>query len=305
VGLSGSEHQRHRSHFEKKPRRNEVQSFRNQSGNRRLLLTHTHLLQKLTVEKLVEVAPGVFQLRTRNNVLAGRAQPGQFVNIRVTDGHDPLWRRPLSVHDVDRRHDTVDFLFAVVGRGTRLLSQVQPGDHLDVLGPLGNTFPVFPQQSAVLVAGGLGVAPFLFFARQLAAAGVSTVLLYGVRKATQLVPTDAFEELGVLVKVATDDGSAGLPGTVADLLRRELRTQPEDAVVYTCGPLPAVRAVARVLAETPRRAYASLETRMACGIGACVGCAVRVRRRRPNDPTYKLVCKDGPIFDLEEVDLEA
>ncbi len=270
-----------------------------------MLLTHTHLLQKVGVEELIEVAPEIFRLRVRNEVLAGRAQPGQFVNIRVTDGFDPLWRRPLSVHDVDRQAGTVDFLFAVVGRGTRLLSQVRPGNQLDILGPLGNTFPLFPQRPAVLVAGGLGLAPFLFFARQLAAAQVQTTLLYGVRSTTQLVSTEAFQRLGVRVELATDDGSEGLRGTAADLLRRALPGLPEDAVVYTCGPLPAVRAVARVLAETPRRAYASLETRMACGLGACVGCVVRMRRRAPDSPAYKLVCKDGPIFDLEEVDLEA
>lgn len=268
-------------------------------------LTHTHLLQEATVEAVETAADSVFRLRVRSQALAARAQPGQFVNIRVTEGFDPFWRRPLSVHDVDRDGAAVDFLFAVVGRGTRLLSRVSPGDTLDLLGPLGNTFPLFPGRPAVLVAGGLGVAPFLFLARQLAAARIDTTLLYGARSSAQLIPANAFQDLGVRVSLATDDGSAGFHGTVADLLAARLQDLPQETVVYTCGPLPAVNAVARVLSGRPHRAYASLETRMACGLGACVGCPVRIRHPEPGASPYKLVCKDGPIFDLQEVDLEA
>jgi len=259
-------------------------------------------LQRCRVQHKRRLAKEVYLLTLQSPEIAHRAEPGNFVNIRVSDSFVPLWRRPFSIDDARPNADEFDILFHVVGSGTRLLSRVQVDDELDVLGPLGNSFPIpDPPAPVLLVAGGLGIAPFLLAARRLRDAGSRVVLLYGARDREHLIDTFPFREIGVEVHLATDDGSEGWKGTVAEMYRELSPELPRDALVYTCGPTASVAALARVIESepAPRRAWASLETLMACGIGACVGCVVETKA----GDGYLLVCKDGPVFQLDEVKL--
>ncbi len=237
---------------------------------------------------------GHFRIRLRP-ARAFAAEPGQFVMLRVTPGIDPLLRRPFSIHRMLEGGE-FEVLFRVVGRGTRALGGVHVGDRVDALGPLGRGFRLEGSRP-LIVGGGIGVAPLLFLAESFLEAGVRPKLLLGARTERDLLCQDDFSCLALPFAVATEDGSAGSPGLVTRLLRRELAEGTEGVSVYACGPLPMLRAVARLCRERDVPCQVSLEAHMACGIGACLGCVVP----EPGGG-YVRVCKEGPVFRAEEID---
>jgi dihydroorotate dehydrogenase electron transfer subunit len=238
------------------------------------------------------VAPDI-----RRMVLDGSiyARPGQFVQISVSPTLDPYLRRPLSVHD-DGQSGLV-LLYRASGKGTRMLAEKKPGDSVDLLGPLGNGFPITNAPAAILVAGGVGVAPLSYLARTLGEAGKQVIFLLGAQNAEQLyIPKTATPFL-TEQKTATDDGSAGHHGPVTELMEQFLK---KGAVpVYGCGPEGMLRAMVQVAARYDAETYVSLEARMACGVGACLGCVVETFHK-PGQ-TYQRVCVDGPVFSGKEV----
>lgn len=237
--------------------------------------------------------------------IAEVAQVGQFAMLRCSSGPqgwDPLLRRPMSfcrfgrdlVHQRRMSASAVSFLYNVVGRGTAWLAQRKPGDVLDMVGPLGNGFAIPPQARRLLcVAGGIGVAPFLALADELAHEGREMVVLYGAASARHLYSPEAFSP-GVKVALATDDGSRGHKGFVTDLV-------PEYAgwadLILACGPIGMFRTLARQVREsavtTPVQAL--LESHMGCGLGVCWGCPVETTTG------YQRVCTTGPRFDLRDL----
>ncbi|MGI6357594.1 MAG: dihydroorotate dehydrogenase electron transfer subunit [Bacillota bacterium] len=231
-----------------------------------------------------------FHLRVLAPGLCKQAAPGQFVQVKVCAGIQPLLRTPLSVHDLDPGQGYLDLLYRVVGESTRLLSQAQTGAALNLLGPLGNGFSLpAPGEEAWLLAGGIGVAPLFYLARTLLAQGVRVRLLYGARTASELVRAQDFADLGVEVELSTDDGSCGSCGTVLDLLTKQ--TLPDSCHFYACGPRPMLKAVDDYAVEVRRPAQLSLEEYMACGIGACLGCVCATK-----EGGFAHVCTDGPVF---------
>jgi dihydroorotate dehydrogenase electron transfer subunit len=228
-----------------------------------------------------------------------RPAPGKFVMLGPLkeDSTDPFLNRPFSIHRLSGP-DRLELLIAVVGRGTTILGSLMPGDRLGLLGPLGNGFTLpEPSRPVVLVAGGLGVAPLFFLAEELCACGVQPRLLYGAGSVDLLVPTDGLQAQGVSVKLATDDGSAGFAGFVSELLAQELLNQERpDAYSAACGPMDMLRAVTDLARNRGLDLEVSLESRMACGLGACLGCTVFL-------PTGagRRICCDGPVFRAREV----
>ncbi|GAB4275270.1 MAG: dihydroorotate dehydrogenase electron transfer subunit [Deferrisomatales bacterium] len=228
-----------------------------------------------------------------------RAEPGQFAMLRVSDGLDPLLRRPFSIHRVvDPQAGEFEVLFRVVGTGTDRLSRVHVGDRVDALAPLGRGFRL-DAGAPLLVGGGVGVAPLLFLAEALLAEGARPKLLLGARSDRDLLCHDDFACLAVPYAVATEDGSVGRPGLVTKLLEGELRGAPPGCCVYACGPVPMLAAVAGLCRARGVPCQVSLEAYMACGVGACLGCVVPATRA-----DYLRVCKEGPVFDADEVDWE-
>jgi dihydroorotate dehydrogenase electron transfer subunit len=234
--------------------------------------------------------------------IARAARPGQFVMMKTAAGLDPLLRRPFSIFevlkDVDGRPTGITLLNKRVGVGTTLLYDVDPGMHLDCLGPLGRPFvPVDPPGAAWMVAGGVGLAPFVTLAEALAAQTTPTRLFYGARSAADLYYVDLFERLGVDVVLTTEDGSRGEAGRVTLPLERELSGSPASTPVtlYACGPTPMMRLVADLGRDHGRPVFVSLEQIMGCGMGGCYSCVVKVR----NGPEGHFVrsCLDGPVFD--------
>jgi dihydroorotate dehydrogenase electron transfer subunit len=246
------------------------------------------------------VARNTFFMGFRSNPMATEAQPGQFVMMQVRSGIDPLLRRPFSIMGVNG--DVVLILYRVVGRGTAILSEKKPGDSLRVLGPLGRGF-VPPQEGVrpILVAGGMGIAPLIFLSLNLARKDQQFLAGYGI--STEVVPLDQLGIVGLSPAIATEDGSIGHHGRVTGLLESLLSTSKEiPSAIFTCGPLPMLKAVSRMALGRNISCQVSLESNMACGVGACQGCAVK---KAPGfSKPYAHVCQDGPVFDAETLDWE-
>jgi len=240
-----------------------------------------------------KICPHFFCLSLKAPGLLDKIQPGQFIHIKVSDGLEPFFRRPFSVYRA-KRH--VEILYEVVGQGTHFLSLKKPKEELDVLGPLGNPFTLPPQgiRQVVMIAGGIGIAPFLILSDRLAKKGYEMMLLYGGRTKSHIWPMKEFKQNGCRIFVATDDGSVGVQGRVLKLFSK-IKADPAHTMIYTCGPKPMLASVKEFVVEQGFRAEASCEETMACGLGACLGCSIETTSG------YKTVCYDGPVFDIREV----
>ncbi|MDD5119736.1 MAG: dihydroorotate dehydrogenase electron transfer subunit [Candidatus Omnitrophica bacterium] len=237
-----------------------------------------------------------WNLEFSSSQIARYARPGQFVNIRVNQGTDPLLRRPISIHAV--KGSKIKLIYEVVGKGTLALSERKPQETLDLIGPLGKGFnyqlPVKPQPGQnIFIAGGMGVAPLVYLAEKLN----KPLVLIGARTKKQILCADEFRSLGCTLQLATDDGSLGFTGKVTDLLENILTSTIDYrlSTIYACGPHPMLRAVSLIALKHNINAQVSLEGHMACGTGACLGCVVETISG------YKRVCKDGPVFSSREL----
>ena len=218
--------------------------------------------------------------------------PGQFVEVKVDGEPGVMLRRPISVHDVDPEAGTLSLLIQVVGKGTRRLNTLAVGDCVNVVYPLGHGFSVdLPEASRILlVGGGAGIAPLLYLAKVLKAKNVNCTILLGGRTANLIPIHDSFQPYGTLC-LATDDGSLGHKGLVTS----HPAFNEQYDMIYTCGPTPMMKAVARSAAERGIRCEVSLENMMACGVGACLCCVT------DTDQGHRCVCKDGPVFDIADM----
>ena len=245
------------------------------------------------------IGPGLFDLRLCAPEIACEAAPGQFVDVLCAG---KTLRRPISLCGFDARTGEVRLVYEVRGEGTAWLARRGAGETLNVLGPLGHGFDLSPaadpEALAVFVGGGVGTPPLLAAA---AAFGARAAVILGFRTAAAAMLVGDFEALGAAVSLATDDGTAGHHGLVTAPLQKRLDEAP-CAIVYACGPKPMLSAVARIARERGIRCQLSMEERMACGVGACLCCAVKTR-----DPDggehMRHVCKHGPVFEAEMLEL--
>jgi dihydroorotate dehydrogenase electron transfer subunit len=248
-----------------------------------------------------KVARDHFVMELEAPYLAKNAKPGQFVNVKVSENTtDPLLRIPLGIHAV--RNKRVKMLYKVVGQATEILSAKRKGEMLDVLGPIGNGYDLSPLSkkgaSAALVAGGHGVAPLYGLAEAITKRKKKVAFFTGAGTADHIVCDKELRKLGVKVYIATEDGSQGKKCYVTDILKEHFERTSDDKkrmIIYACGPRPMLAAVARFSKQVGVPAQVSLDAYMACGTGACLGCAIETV------DGYKLVCKDGPVFDAQEI----
>ncbi len=234
---------------------------------------------------------------------AQRAHSGHFVNVLLPQPGDMIWRRPYSVHAVDRKDGVIELLFNTAGRGSHSLSRVPAGGSLDLLGLLGNTF-CFPEnlQHVVIVAGGLGVAPFRLLLQDLLERPVRKTVFYGAATADRLCCQNELVKLGAVMHIATDDGSVGHKGFVAALLEKHINDlSARNTMLYVCGPTPMMRQVQELARRYKLAGQVTVENRMACGFGACMGCPVELANPRSDGKRYLLACKDGPVFPIDEI----
>jgi dihydroorotate dehydrogenase electron transfer subunit len=273
--------------------------------------------RRVTVVENVPMARDTWRLRLQCPELGQVILPGQFLMLRLPGDDDPLLGRPFALYDtwLDARGAVggIDIGYLVVGRMTRRLPLVRPGDQLEAWGPLGNGFAATPSEHLIMVAGGIGQTPFLAVGREAlggrqygnpprrAVRSNKVTLCYGVRSADLAAGVDDFQQAGVDVRLSTDDGTAGRHGLVTHLLAELLDETPgENCRILCCGPEPMMEAVAALTAQRGVRCEVSLETPMACGIGICFSCVVKVRQ--PDGQwDYKRTCVEGPIFDANKI----
>lgn len=253
--------------------------------------------ENATVVRVERFAFGNCRLTLLSPQVASVAHPGQFVMLKAGLGRDPLLRRPFSLHQVVSG-GIIQIYFKVVGKGTKILAELNEHQQLSVLGPLGRGFRVDAAKPAVIVAGGLGIAPMLFLGGELCRRRAATgedLLLLGARQRGELEPLlSDFRELGIRLLCSSDDGSFGRPGFVTDLLQTEKIA--EESLVYACGPEPMLARTVAICRSKALTCQVSVETSMACGMGACLGC-----NRHGADGGYTHVCLDGPVYDAEEL----
>lgn len=245
--------------------------------------------------KIVEkqqLSTTIFSFVVQAPQASAQAKPGQFANIYVPG---KTLRRPISICDCDKAAGTLRFVFEIRGEGTEILSQMKEGDTLEMLAPLGNGYEIGDtSRKALFVGGGIGVPPLLLASK---AYGSNADVLLGFRSEANAVLMQDFEANGASVAVATEDGSLGEKGFVTVLLEEKLKSGEYD-MVYTCGAPLMMQKVALLAKQYGVPCQVSLEERMGCGIGACLVCACKVKSKTG----YVHVCKDGPVFDSEEVE---
>ena len=259
------------------------------------------------VSRNEEVRPDFFLMKIRLPAQFERPLPGQFVMVRVAGLQDPFLSRPLSIYACKQgpRFCTIELLYRVAGKGTRILAGLIPGSQVELSGPLGTGYRVDrTKKNIVLIAGGIGIAPLSLLVRELRrrscrAADAMTVYL-GARTETALVGLDALRQSCSRIIVCTDDGTLGEKAPVTKAFQRDLpKFNPADTALYACGPKPMICSLAGLLNDQ-YFCQVSLEERMACGVGACAGCVVAVKDASGNK-AYRRVCADGPVFELKDI----
>lgn len=248
---------------------------------------------RLTVIKNEKLCPRFYRLVLDGRGIASRIKPGQFVHIKTAEGFEPFFRRPFSVFRADKN---IEVFYEPVGPGTKLMAAMKKGLVADILGPLGTPFCAPPKgiKHIVMIAGGIGIAPFQLLSDKLKSKKFKMTLLYGGRTKQHVYPMKEFKQNGVKVFVSTDDGSVGVKGRVSNLFSK-INWDPKTTFIYTCGPNPMMKAVQQFAKEHAIRGEAACEEVMACALGACLGCSIKTTSG------YKTVCYDGPVFGLDEI----
>ncbi|MCA9072968.1 MAG: dihydroorotate dehydrogenase electron transfer subunit [Planctomycetaceae bacterium] len=278
-----------------------------------------HALQQIVpVVEQVQMARDTYRLRLYCPEIAAKILPGQFFMIRAVGRNDPLLARPFALYDVYEENGKpagLDFGYVIVGKLTSLMATWKAGEPVEIWGPLGNGFPAPDCQHLMCVAGGIGQTPFLAVTRE--ALGLKTYgtparmlsqkpqavsLCYGVRSKNYLAGVADFPTDGLNLQIATDDGSHAHHGFVTDLLAQALSSDNPPDCVFTCGPEPMMRIVAELCLREGVACWLSLETPMACGVGACFSCVTRVKEGEDWD--YRRTCVEGPIFRADQLFLD-
>lgn len=239
-----------------------------------------------------EISSGIYSMWLKTDKIAGQAKPGQFLSVYCREG-SRLLTRPISLCEIDQEDQAVRIVYRVAGKGTEELSEMRTGGSLEVVGPLGNGFPL-KEKKAFLIGGGIGIPPMLQLAKELQC---EKQIILGYRDSLFL--QKEFKRQGKLY-VATEDGSFGVEGNVLDAIREN---GLDAEIIYACGPTPMLRAVKAYAREKKIECWVSLEERMACGIGACLGCVCQSREKDSHtNVNNKRICKEGPVFRAEEVE---
>lgn len=253
--------------------------------------------EKATIIRIRQLSDENFRLTLHAPLIAKIARPGQFVMIRTGLGKEPLLRRPFSIHQASS-NGQIQIYFKNVGRGTNILAHCRENEILDVFGPLGRGYQIHLDEPACLVGGGLGIAPLLFLAKSICRQKKDMshdVIILGGRSRVEVEPlVPDFAEFGMKILCTTDDGSYGSKGFVTDIL--ESGKIAKNSQVYACGPEPMLKRIHDICRDWSGDCQVSVESVMACGMGACLGCNVPAR-----DGTYAHVCIDGPVFKAEDL----
>ncbi len=230
-----------------------------------------------------------FKLKLKSKKTLPEINPGQFVEVQVNSDSKVLLRRPISINDVDSQTNEISLIIQTVGQGTKELAKINEGEEINLVYPLGNGFNI-EGEDPLLVGGGVGIAPLLYLAKNFHAKGIKPKVLLGFRSQEQMIDLKEYEKYAD-VYISTQDGSVGSKGLVTE---NEIFTQSYDTI-YTCGPTPMMKAISDYSLKNNIKCYASLENKMACGIGACLCCVQNTTEG------HKCTCTEGPVFNVKDI----
>ena len=251
-------------------------------------------------EKLLE---GLYKFSVDAKEIVELANPGNFIEIRINENSDPFLRRPISIYNLDKKNGVLEFIFQVKGKGTELLAKKKEGDKIDIIGPLGNgTFKFEEYKNIAVIGGGIGIFPLYELSKQAKNAGKKVYTYLGFRNKDLVTLEKEFENVSTILTITTDDGSYKNSGFAINYLKNDLEKNNIDCI-YACGPLPMLKAVKKLAEEKEIPCQISLEEKMGCGMGVCLGCAVRTATSTDDNPQYLHVCKAGPVFNSKMVQI--
>ncbi len=258
---------------------------------------------KTKLIKKEQLKDDIFKFSVEAKEIANLAKPGQFLEIRVIDNITPLLRRPISIYNVEKETGIVEFIFQVKGKGTELLSKREIGEKIDIVGPLGNgIFKYKEYKNIAIIGGGIGVFPLYELAKNAKKEEKNVRTYLGFRNKDYVLLENEFKSVSNEVIITTDDGSYANNGFAINYLEKDIEKENIDCI-FACGPMPMLKAVKKLGFEKGIPCQISLEEKMACGLGVCLGCAVKTSDSTKEDPKYVHVCKAGPVFDANIVDI--
>jgi len=257
---------------------------------------------KFDNEKITDT---IYRFTCKSPEIVKEAVAGQFINVQVSDSPiTPMLKRPISIHNIDKKNKTIEFIFQVRGKGTEMLAAKKKGEKLCILGPLGSGFVLWDFKNVAIVGGGIGIFPLYELAKAAGEDGGKVTTYLGFRDKNAVILEDEFKEVSDNLIIATDNGTYGEKGYVTDYLLKDLAAQKDGIekfdAIFACGPKPMLSVIKKMASDYDIYCEVSLEERMGCAIGACMGCSVRLETE-DGSVQYARVCKDGPVFDATTV----
>ncbi len=259
------------------------------------------VVEKVELIEKKQLKDDIYQYSIKSDKMANEAKPGQFLEIKVTDNVEPFLRRPISIFNVKKEEGILEFIFQVKGKGTEILSTKRVGEQIDIIGPLGKGNYEFDKYNNIaIIGGGIGVFPLYELAKEAKANNKNVNTYMGFRSKEFILLEEEYKKVSDKFVIATDDGSYGEKGFAINFLKEDIKQNPVDCI-YACGPLVMLKSVQALAKEENIPCQISLEEKMGCGIGACLGCAVKYKTE--TEDTFKRVCKEGPVFYSNTVEL--
>lgn len=263
-------------------------------------------MAKTTIAELVkkeQLKSDIFKFSVKAPEIVKYSKPGNFIEIRVSDQTEPFLRRPISIYNLDKENGILEFIFQVKGKGTKVLANKKVGEGIDIIGPLGfGTFKYENYNNIAIIGGGIGVFPLYELSKSAKNENKTVNTYLGFRNEEYVVLEEEFKNVSDKLVITTDDGSYGKEGFAIDFLKEDLEKQQIDCI-YACGPSPMLRAIRTLAIEKDIPCQISLEEKMGCGLGVCLGCAVKTAKSTRENPEYWHVCKGGPVFQAKDVEI--
>lgn len=253
--------------------------------------------------KKEQLKPDIYKFSVQASKIVKDAKPGHFVEIRVSNQTEPFLRRPISIYNLEKENGILEFIFQVKGKGTEILSKKNEGDLIDIIGPLGyGTFKYENYNNLGVIGGGIGVFPLYELSKNAKKDNKNINVYLGYRSKDYVVLENEFKNVSNNLVITTDDGSYAEKGFAINFLEKDIEEGKIDSI-YACGPLPMLKAVQKLAIEKNIPCQISLEEKMGCGLGVCLGCAVKTTKSSKEAPEYWHVCKAGPVFQAKDVEI--
>ena len=256
--------------------------------------------QLIRKEKIIN---GVYKYSVKADEIVKKSKPGNFIEIRVNNQIEPFLRRPISIYNLEKEEGILEFIFQVKGKGTQILSEKEIGEKIDIIGPLGyGTFEFEKYSNIAILGGGIGIFPLYELAKEAKVQNKKVDIYLGFRNKELVMLEKEFENVSDQLLIVTDDGTYKNKGFAIDYLIENNKKERYDCI-YACGPIPMLKAIQKYSNENNINSQISLEEKMGCGLGVCLGCAVKTAKSTKDNPEYYHVCKAGPVFNAKDVEI--